>query len=146
MSAVTKARYRDAHLSAFRRVLAVWLSKLPPDGWEGDVSALEGALVWIARRDPVPAFVPRGTGLGRRISSERPFIQISGYRWSSTAPGTGAPSASPAPAVSHERPKAGRGRAGVRPGERSDGGSRRAGVRVRRQDKSTARASQHSTH
>lgn len=80
MSAVTKARYRDAHLAAFRRVLAAWLTKLPPGGWEGDVSALEWALVKIARRDPVPAFVPRGTGLGRRIAAERPFIQTSGFR------------------------------------------------------------------
>jgi hypothetical protein len=80
VSAVTKARYRDAHLSAFRRVLAAWLAKLPPDGWEGDVTALEGALVKIARRAPVPAFVPRETGLGRRIAAERSFIQTSGFR------------------------------------------------------------------
>ena len=78
MSAVTKARYRDATLKSFRGVLTRWLTKLPPAGWEGRVSDLEAELWDIARSDPVPAFVPRGTGLGRRIAAERPFIETSG--------------------------------------------------------------------
>lgn len=79
MSGVTDARYREASLTAFRRVLLSWLSALPPGGWEGTVTDLERELLSVARRQRVPPSVPRGSGLGRRIPAERPFLEQSGF-------------------------------------------------------------------
>ncbi len=43
------------------------------------MSDLEDTLWRIARRDPVPAFVPRRNGLGRRIAAEVHFIEANGF-------------------------------------------------------------------
>jgi hypothetical protein len=77
---ITTKRYREASLTHFRKVLSAWLTKLPPDGWVGTVSDLEDGLWDIARHDPVPAFIPRRNGLGRRIASEVGFLSARGFR------------------------------------------------------------------
>jgi hypothetical protein len=79
MSAVTQTRYREARVNAFRKVLVRWLSKLPADGWKGGVEELGEALWAITRRDPVPTYIPFGTGLGRVIAAEQPFIAACGF-------------------------------------------------------------------
>ncbi len=79
MSAVTDARYREASLTAFRRVLLSWLTALPQGGWDGTVTDLEQELTTAARRERVPPSLPRGSGLGRRIASEQSFLERSGY-------------------------------------------------------------------
>ncbi len=76
---VTSARYRETSVAHFRRVLAAWLGELPTDGWEGGVAALGDELWAVASSDPVPTFVPRRNGLGRRIAAEVPFIEASGF-------------------------------------------------------------------
>jgi hypothetical protein len=79
MSAATQARYREAHVNAFRKVLAAWLASLPADGWEGGVEELGASLWAITRGDPVPTRIPTGTGLGRVIAAEQPFIMMNGF-------------------------------------------------------------------
>lgn len=79
MSAVTRRRYREAHVNAFRKVLVRWLAKLPADGWEGGVAELGEALWAITHRDPVPTYIPSGTGLGRTIAAEQGFIRAQGF-------------------------------------------------------------------
>ena len=79
MSAATQARYRDAHRDALHDVLRAWLSALPPAGWEGGVSDLEGELSAVADRRPVPPYIPRGSGLVRTVAAELPFIERCGY-------------------------------------------------------------------
>ncbi len=79
MSAVTHRRYREANVNAFRKVLVRWLAKLPADGWEGGVGELGEALWAIARRDPVPTYIPFGSGMGRVIAAEQGFIRGQGF-------------------------------------------------------------------
>ena len=57
---------------------SAWLAKLSPDGWEGTVSELEHGLWTIGHRDPVPTFIPRRNGVGRRIAAERNYIEACG--------------------------------------------------------------------
>jgi hypothetical protein len=79
MSAVTKARYREASVNAFRKVLVRWLDKLPADGWEGGLAKLGEALWKITCRDPSLTYIPSGTGLGRVIVAEQGFLRAQGF-------------------------------------------------------------------
>lgn len=79
MSAVTRRRYREANVKAFRKVLVRWLAELPADGWEGGVAELGEALWTITRRDRMPTHIPIGTGLGRVIAADQGFIRAKGF-------------------------------------------------------------------
>lgn len=79
MSAVTHRRYREANVNAFRAVLGRWLAKLPADGWEGGVQELGEALWKLTSRDPVPTYIPFGSGMGRVIAAEQGSIRGQGF-------------------------------------------------------------------
>lgn len=70
-----QTHYREAHNAAFRRVLLSWLSAMPAGGWEGSVAELWAELSAAAGRERVPAVIPRGSGLGRRLSVDRRFLE-----------------------------------------------------------------------
>jgi hypothetical protein len=65
----------------WRRLLGAFIASLPAHGWEGSVKALEYALWSVAERHPDlrRAFVPRGTGLGRQLSTSAEDIRRAGW-------------------------------------------------------------------
>jgi hypothetical protein len=63
----------------FPQILASWLQKLPPSGWEGNIFELQIALNNSAMRHSIYAFVPSQNALGVRIRAEKAVIEAHGF-------------------------------------------------------------------
>lgn len=93
---------REMAEGRFRTLLLKWLTKLPPDGWEGTSHQLGDALYAFGERHRLYAYVPLCPG--RKVAAMSEFLSANGFTLTHrrtkhvrTAPHRTAPSCSPAP-------------------------------------------------